>query len=76
MMASLPITDQLATLKLVRPDAPVDLSLTVITALLQEADKQQASAIESWRAVRAGLPAKSDSPLAKRADAAIKRLSK
>jgi hypothetical protein len=76
LIASLPNADQLATIKLVQPDAPADISLTVITALLQEADEQRASAIESWRAVRAALPAKSDTPLAKRADAAIKRLSR
>jgi hypothetical protein len=52
-----------------------DDSLDVTKALLEEAGGQPASALKTWRAVRANQ-AEPSSPLARRADAAIKRLSR
>lgn len=46
-----------------------------MTLLLEEAGGQPASALKTWRAVRANQ-AEASSPLARRADAAIKRLSR
>jgi hypothetical protein len=75
LAAALPPLDQLELIKLAGGGSE-DISLTAVTAQLQEANGDTASAIESWRAVRASLPAKSGAELAKRADAAIKRLAK
>jgi hypothetical protein len=65
--------DQQDTIKMIQ-DASPDISLTAMTAVLQEAAGQRAEALATWQAVRASLPAKSGSSLARRADAAIKRL--
>jgi hypothetical protein len=75
LAAALPPLDQLELIKLAGGGSE-DISLTAMTAQLQESNGDSASAIESWRAVRASLPAKSGAELAKRADAAIKRLAK
>jgi hypothetical protein len=75
LIASLAPADQLEIIKLAKGESE-DISLMVMMGEIQEADGQRTNAVESWRAVRAALPAKSDSALAKRADAAIKRLTK
>jgi hypothetical protein len=74
LVAALPIADHVATIKAIQDVSPADVSLTVMTAVLQEAGGQRAEAIETWRAVRATQPAKSNSELAKRADTALKRI--
>ena len=52
-----------------------DDSLDVARALLEEAGGHLESAVKTWRAVRANQP-ETASPLARRADAAIKRLKR
>jgi hypothetical protein len=77
--AALPVDEHLATIDMVKAGsssaAGSDDSLSVARALLEEAGGQPASAVKTWRAVRANQ-SESDSPLARRADAAIKRLSR
>lgn len=79
LIAALPIAEQLAIVDMVKagssPAAESDDSLNVTKALLEEAGGQPTSAVKTWRGVRANQ-SESDSPLAKRADAAIKRLSR
>ena len=52
-----------------------DESLDVARALLEEAGGHPESALKTWRAVRANQR-EAASPLARRADAAIKRLTR
>ncbi|MGH7383932.1 MAG: hypothetical protein ACREKG_02050 [Candidatus Rokuibacteriota bacterium] len=79
LIAALPVAEHLATIDMVKAGSSAaagsDDSLSVARALLEEAGGQPASAVKTWRAVRANQ-SESDSPLAKRADAAIKRLSR
>ncbi|MEX2223721.1 MAG: hypothetical protein WEG40_18180 [Candidatus Rokuibacteriota bacterium] len=79
LITALPVTEQLATIEMVTAGpssaAGSDDSLSVATALLEEAGGEPARAVKTWRAVRANQ-SESDSPLARRADAAIKRLAR
>jgi len=79
LITALPGSEQLAIVDLVKagssPAAGSDNSLDVMKALLEEADGQPGSAVKTWRAVRADQ-SESNRPLARRADAAIKRLSR
>jgi hypothetical protein len=74
-----PGAEQLALVELVKagssPAAGSDDSLNVMKALLEEAGGQPAGAVQTWRAVRANQ-AEPGGPLARRADAAIKRLAR
>jgi hypothetical protein len=74
LVVALPIPDHLATIKVIQAASPDDTSLIAMTAVLQEAGGQKTDAVNTWRALRAMLPAKSDTLLARRADAALKRL--
>ena len=78
LIGALPAAEQLAIVELVTagssPAAGSDDSLNVARALLEEAGGQPASAVKTWRVVRANQ-SEASSSLAKRADAAIKRLS-
>ena len=79
LIAGLPAAEQLVIVDVVKagssPAAGSDDSLDVTKALLEEAGGQPASALKTWRAVRANQ-SEANSPLARRADAAIKRLSR
>ena len=79
LIGALPVAEQLAIVDMVKagssPAAGSDDSLSVARALLEEAGGQSASAVTTWRAVRANQ-SEANSPLARRADAAIKRLSR
>ena len=79
LIASLPAPEHLAIVDMVKagssPAVGSDDALDVTKALLEEAGGQPASALKTWRAVRANQ-AEASSPLARRADAAIKRLSR
>ena len=57
------------------PATGSDDSLDVARALLEEVGGHPESAVKTWRAVRANQP-EAASPLARRADAAIKRLAR
>ena len=78
LIGALPPAEQLALVDMVKagssPAAGSDDSLDVARALLEEAAGQPASAVKAWRAVRANQ-VEATSPLARRADAAIRRLS-
>lgn len=79
LIAAVPGAEQLALVELVKagssPAAGSDDSLNVMKALLEEAGGQPAGAVQTWRAVRANQ-AEPGGPLARRADAAIKRLAR
>jgi hypothetical protein len=79
LIAVLPAAEQLVIVDMVKagssPATGSDDSLDVTKALLEEAGGQPASAVKTWRGVRANQ-AEANSPLARRADAAIKRLSR
>lgn len=79
LIAALPAPEHLAIVDMVKagssPTTGSDDSLDVTRALLEEAGGQPASALKIWRSVRANQ-AEVSSPLARRADAAIKRLSR
>jgi hypothetical protein len=79
LIAVVPGAEQLAIVEMVRADsspaAGSDDSLNVMKAPLEEAGGRPADAAQTWRAVRANQ-AEASSPLARRADAAIKGLAK
>jgi hypothetical protein len=79
LIAALPAPEHLVIVDMVKsgssPTAGPDDSLDVAKALLEEAGGQPASALRTWRAVRANQP-DAAGPLARRADAAIKRLAR
>jgi len=79
LIAALPAAEQLATVEMVKAGsssaAGSDDSLDVARALLEEAGGHLESAVKTWRAVRANQPGTA-SPLARSADAAIKRLKR
>lgn len=78
LIGAMPPAEQLVVVETVKagssPAAGSDDSLDVARALLEEAAGQPASALETWRAVRANQT-EANSPLARRADASIARLS-
>ncbi len=78
-MAAVPAPEHLATIEMVKAGsssaAGSDDSLDVARALLEEAGGDPQSALKTWRAVRANQP-DAAGPLARRADAAIKRLAR
>ncbi len=79
LMAAVPAAEHLATVEMVKAGsssaAGSDESLDVAKALLEEAGGDPERALKTWRAVRANQP-DAASPLARRADAAIKRLAR
>jgi hypothetical protein len=79
LIAALPAPEHLVIVEMVKagssPATGSDDSLDVTKALLEEAGGQPAGALRTWRAVRANQP-EAASPLARRADAAIKRLAR
>lgn len=79
LIAVVPAAEHLATVEMVKANpssaAGADTSLDVARALLEEADGHPENAVKTWRAVRANQP-EAAGPLARRADAAIKRLAR
>jgi len=79
LIGAVPGAEQLAIVEMVKagssPAAGSDDSLNVMKALLEGARGQPVGAAQTWRAVRANQ-AEASGPLARRADAAIKRLAK
>ena len=79
LIAAAPAAEHLATVEMVKaapsPASGSDDSLDVARALLQEAGGDPERALKTWRAVRANQP-DAASPLARRADASIKRLAR
>jgi hypothetical protein len=79
LIAAVPAPEHLATIQMIKAGsssaAGSDESLDVARALLEEAGGLPEDALKTWRAVRANQP-EAASPIARRADAAIKRLAR